>query len=80
MWTLENYTSPESLILSVSEKDEMSISQIAEIIADKFNYKHRIKYDPSFSDGQYKKTADNSKLKSLVDFKFTEIKMVLITL
>jgi len=74
MWTLENYSSSESLILSVSEEDEISISQIAEIIADKFDYKHRIKYDAIYSDGQYKKTANNSKLISLVDFNFTKIK------
>jgi GDP-L-fucose synthase len=74
MWTLQNYNSHKSLILSVNEKEEMSISQIAELIADKFDYKHRIKYDPSYSDGQYKKTADNSKLESLINFNFTEIK------
>ena len=32
-----------------------------------------IEFDSSYSDGQYKKTADNSKLKKLIkDFEFTK--------
>lgn len=37
-----------------------------------FNIKD-IKFDNNFSDGQYKKTADNSKLLKLYNFNFTDI-------
>jgi GDP-L-fucose synthase len=74
LWTLEKYEQKESLILSVSPKDEVSIKHVAEEIAKNFDYLHRIKYDTSFSDGQFKKTASNQKLLNLYpDFKFTSI-------
>lgn len=74
MYTLENYQQKDSLILSVSEKEEVSIKYIAEQIASNFDYQHMIEFDTSYSDGQFKKTADNSKLLNLInDFKFTSI-------
>jgi GDP-L-fucose synthase len=60
----------ENIILSPST--EHSISEIAELICKKMEY-HFIDYDVSFSDGQYKKTSDTSKLLSLIDFEFTPI-------
>jgi GDP-L-fucose synthase len=74
IWTLENYND-KSIILSVSEKDEVSIEYIAKLIAKAFNMEDKIKFDDSYSDGQFKKTADNSRLMSLLneDFKFTSI-------
>jgi GDP-L-fucose synthase len=61
------------LILSVDEKDEVSIAQVAEAIAEASNLDHgRIKYDPSQADGQFKKTASNQKLRALLPaFRFT---------
>ena len=74
MYSLENYHQKDSLILSVSEKEEVSIKYIAEQIASNFDYQHMIEFDTSYSDGQFKKTADNSKLLNLInDFKFTSI-------
>ena len=74
MWTLENYDERESLILSVGEKNEVSIKKVATEIAKSFNYEHMIEFDKRYSDGQYKKTADNSKLISLTkDIVFTSI-------
>ena len=74
IWSLEKYNEKESIILSVSEKDEVSIEYIAKEIAKCFDYETNIIYDNTFSDGQYKKTADNSKLMSLnKDFEFTNI-------
>ncbi len=74
IWSLEKYSEKESIILSVSEKDEVSIEYIAKEIAKCFDYETNIIYDNTFSDGQYKKTADNSKLMTLnKDFKFTNI-------
>ena len=66
IWTLENYKEKESLILSVGEDDEVSIGDVARQIARSFDYEHMIEFDSSYSDGQYKKTADNSKLMGLI--------------
>ena len=51
--------------MSVSPEDEVSIKDVATIIANKFNYVDHLVFDNSYSDGQYKKTADNSKLINL---------------
>ena len=74
IWTLEKYHELDNIILSVNEKEEISIKNVAIEIAKCFNYEHMLKFDESYSDGQYKKTADNSKLMNLYrDFKFTKI-------
>ena len=76
MWTLENYHQKDTLILSVDEKDEISIKEVAENIARVYEYEDMIKFDSSYEDGQYKKTADNSKLKNLIDnFEFTKFEV-----
>lgn len=75
LWIIENYNDSEPIILSPNEKDEVSIKNIAMIIAEKFNYSKNIIFDISKPSGQYKKTADNSKFKYLYsDFIFTNIK------
>ena len=75
MWTLTDYEERESIILSVSEKDEISIKDVAQSIADAYSYGENIQFDTNFTDGQHKKTADNSKLMKLNgDFSFTPFK------
>ena len=64
MWTLFNFDE-QLLILSVPEHDEVSISDVAKIIAKHMGYKDLIIYDEGYSDGQYKKTADNRRLLDL---------------
>jgi GDP-L-fucose synthase len=66
MWVLEKYESKEPIILSVNEKDEVSIGYIAKLIAKEFGIEDSLIFDTTKSDGQYKKTADNSKLVSLI--------------
>lgn len=39
MWVLENYEDTEPIILSVGEEDEVSIAQVAQMIADAMDYK-----------------------------------------
>lgn len=73
MWSLLDYNEKDSIILSVGEKDEVSIKQIAMEIAKQLNYEYMVEFDESYSDGQYKKTADNSKLIRLNNFSFTKI-------
>jgi GDP-L-fucose synthase len=65
IWMLDNSEYNESLILSPDPDDETSIGEIAELIAIEFDYLDKLRYDTSKSDGQYRKTADNSKLKEI---------------
>ncbi len=55
MWVLENYEEKESIILSVSEKDEKTIKDVAYLIKEKMGYNKEIVFDSSKEDGQYKK-------------------------
>ncbi|XP_037945510.1 probable GDP-L-fucose synthase [Teleopsis dalmanni] len=73
MWVLRSYESVQPIILSVDEAQEVSIYQVAESIAKAFNFKGKIVCDTTKADGQYKKTASNAKLRSLLpDFKFSD--------
>lgn len=73
MWTLQNYDD-ETIILSVSESAEISIADVAKLIAKHMEYTDLILYDDRFSDGQYKKTADNKRFaEQHGDYKFTTI-------
>lgn len=72
VWALRDYPEIDPIILSVDEKDEISIKDAAEMIVEAFEFKGEVVYDTSKSDGQFKKTASNEKLrKYLPDFKFT---------
>jgi len=72
VWTMREYDSVEPIILSVPEEDEVPIGDVVHMIAKASGYQGQIKFDTTKSDGQFKKTASNAKLKSLnPDFKFT---------
>lgn len=78
MYVLHYYNDIEPIILSVSEEDEVSIGQIATYIAEHFDMVNNIEF-VNGPDGQYKKTANNTKLMNLlyeqnINFKFTPIK------
>ncbi len=74
MWVLEKYEEKDSIILSVGEKEEVSIEYVARQIAKAYDYEHMIDFDITKSDGQFKKTADNSKLMNLYgEYKFMNI-------
>jgi len=75
VWVIREYNEVEPIILSVDEKDEISIKEAAELVVEAFEFKGDIIYDTTRSDGQYKKTASNAKLrKYLPTFEFTPIK------
>jgi GDP-L-fucose synthase len=58
--------------LTVDEKDEVSISTVAETVARAFGFEGEIRYDSTQADGQFKKTASNAKLRSYIPhFQFT---------
>lgn len=77
LWYLLKTESKETIILSVGEEDEVSIGNVASIISKENNID--IEFQKEYSDGQFKKTADNRKLIKMYkettgeDFKFTPI-------
>ncbi|RNA04603.1 GDP-L-fucose synthase [Brachionus plicatilis] len=75
LWVLREYDEVEPIILSVDEKDEMSIKEAAEAVVEAMDFKGEVIFDTNKSDGQFKKTASNAKLrKYLPDFEFTPFK------
>jgi GDP-L-fucose synthase len=69
---IENYDGTEPIILSTSF--EISIKDIANMVAKIMGYKKKIIWDKTKPSGQYRKPSDNSKLKSIIgDFQFTPI-------
>ena len=57
---------------TVGEEDEISIKDVADAIVKAVGFEGDYTFDTSRSDGQFKKTASNAKLKSyLSDFQFT---------
>lgn len=74
LWTMREYASIEPLILSVGEEDEVSIGDVVRMIAAAAKFPGAIVFDTSKADGQFKKTASNKKLQSLLPgFQFTPI-------
>lgn len=72
LWVLREYNDIDPIILSVDEDAEVSIKQVAEELAKAYDFKGEIVFDTTKADGQFKKTASNNKLRSLLpDFKFT---------
>lgn len=72
IWVLRDYNSVEPIILSVDEEQEVTIYQVAEAIAKAFGFKGKLECDTTKADGQFKKTASNKKLRSLLpNFAFT---------
>lgn len=75
IWVLRSYDSVEPIILSVGEEDEVSIKDVVHAIVDAMDFKGEVIFDATKSDGQYKKTASNHKLKRLhPDLKFTPMR------
>lgn len=75
IWVLREYHSPDPIILSVAEEEEVSIKDVVETIAEAMDFKGKIHFDTTKADGQFKKTANNAKLMSLrPDYKFTSMK------
>ncbi|KNC97098.1 uncharacterized protein SPPG_07492 [Spizellomyces punctatus DAOM BR117] len=72
IWTLREYDDIDPIILSVGEEDEVNIKHVAEEIVKAMDFQGSCVWDKTKADGQYKKTASNSKLRRfLPDFKFT---------
>jgi len=75
IWVLRNYDDPSPIILSVDETAEISIKEVVESVVEAMEFKGKVEWDTNASDGQFKKTASNAKLRKLCpDFKFTPFK------
>ena len=61
IWVMRNYDDAEPIILSVGEDAEVSIADVAGYIAKAMKFQGTLKKDTTKADGQFKKTADNSK-------------------
>uniref|UniRef100_A0A8C9CUI0 GDP-L-fucose synthase n=1 Tax=Panthera leo TaxID=9689 RepID=A0A8C9CUI0_PANLE len=75
IWVLREYDEVEPIILSVGEEEEVSIQEAAEAVVEAMDFRGEVTFDTSKSDGQFKKTASNGKLRTyLPDFRFTPFK------
>lgn len=76
IWVLRNYNDVEPVILSVDEKDEVTIGKVATLIATAMEFEGSIKFDINAVDGQLKKTACNAKMRRIMEkpFEFTPLK------
>eukprot|EP01006_Ploeotia_vitrea_P022421 TRINITY_DN54837_c0_g1_i4.p1 TRINITY_DN54837_c0_g1~~TRINITY_DN54837_c0_g1_i4.p1 ORF type:complete len:174 (-),score=98.84 TRINITY_DN54837_c0_g1_i4:114-635(-) len=75
LWVLRSYDETDPIILSVDESAEVSIKDVVSYIVEAMEFKGEVVYDTTKSDGQFKKTASNAKLrKYLPDFKFIPMK------
>lgn len=73
IWVLREYKEIDPIILSVGEEDEVSIKEAADAVVKAMDFKGEVTLDTSKSDGQFKKTASNAKLRRYrPDFKFTD--------
>jgi len=76
VWVMREYKETAPIILSVGEEDEVTIADVAQMIADAMpDFKGKIVKDTTKSDGQHKKTASNAKLRRyLPDYEFKPIR------
>ena len=76
VWVVREYREVEPIILA--SDDEVSIKEVAYMILDAFDFKGEVKFLTDKSDGQFKKTDSNVKLrKYLPDFQFTPIRQAI---
>lgn len=74
VWVMREYHSPDPITLSVDEAAEVSIKDVALSVAKAMKFEGEVIFDKTKSDGQFKKTACNKKLRSFKpDYKFHTI-------
>ena len=72
VWAVHNYGDSEPIFLTPGEDSEISIRDAALLVAKGCDFTGEVVFDTTKSDGQYKKTCDNAKLRKILpDFKFT---------
>jgi len=76
IWVMRDYQEIEPIILA--SDDEVSIKDVAYMILEAIDFHGEVKFLTEKSDGQFKKTASNAKLrKYLPGFEFTPIKQAI---
>lgn len=74
VWVMRDYHDPTPITLSVDEKEEVSIKDVALAIAKAMKFDGDVVFDASKADGQFKKTACNKKLRKFrPDYHFTSM-------
>jgi len=78
VWVLREYQEIDPIILATDEADEVSIKDVAMMVLEASDFKGEVKFLTDKADGQFKKTASNSKLrKYLPEFKFVPTKQAI---
>ncbi|MDO8505603.1 MAG: NAD-dependent epimerase/dehydratase family protein [bacterium] len=76
MWCLDNYN--EEQVLNIGSTEEMSVKEVAYIIADIFKIdRSRIVFDATKPSGVLRKSTDNNKFIKLSNFSYTSIRETL---
>lgn len=65
-WVLRHHATSDPVILAPDEADELSIRDVALLVAEATGFSGKVVFDASKADGQFKKTASNAKLRRLV--------------
>lgn len=74
VWVMRDYHNPEPITLSVDEDAEVSIKDVALAVVKAMKFEGEVVFDSSKADGQFKKTADNSKLRKFrPEYKFVSM-------
>jgi len=78
IWMLREYDDVEPVILSVGEKEEVTIKQVADAIVKAVGFEGEYSFDTTRADGQYRKPASNEKIIGLMGgFEFTPFEQAL---
>jgi len=74
LWTLEHEETDDEENLILTSPTEVSIGEVAGIIADCFHYRDQMIFDQDSSDGQFRKTVSTAQLdRYLPGFQFTSL-------
>lgn len=74
IWALRNYEEAEPLMISVDPDQEVSIKDAVTMVSESSGFEGVIQWDTNATDGQLRKTADNTKMRALLgNFEFTTL-------
>ena len=75
IWALREYEEEDPIIFAPDEADEVSIRDVATMVLESSDFVGEVKFLTDKPDGQWKKTANNAKMrKYLPQFQFTPIR------
>ncbi len=74
VWAYDHYDEETPLILAPDADHEVSIAAMAQMVADACGYRRPLVFDPSYADGQFRRTVTNRKLRQRCpEFVFTPL-------